>query len=64
MNALLMSMIMSWCIGAKLQGPAIINEPSPEVVCRQKLIKCVDDHPDLVNTLPSECLKSSLEVRQ
>jgi len=64
MNSVLISLILTWCAGAKVQGPPVVNLPTPEVVCRQKLLKCVEDHPDLTNTLPNECLKDSMEVRQ
>jgi hypothetical protein len=56
----IMAMIISWCAGAKTMGPPIVNEPTPEVKCRIRLVKCYDDQAD-ESTISAECLKKSME---
>ena len=59
MSAAIISLIMSWCAGAKNMGLPVVNLPTPEVVCRQKLIKCVDEQPDKTS-ISTDCLKESM----
>ena len=60
MSVALISLIMSWCAGAKNMGPVVVNQPTPEVVCRQKLIKCVEEDGHSTE-VPASCLKDSLK---
>jgi hypothetical protein len=58
MTATIMSMIIMWCAGAR--GPVIINEPTPEMRCRVKLIKCYENGYEK-DTISSECLTKAME---
>lgn len=62
MSAQIIGLIMSWCMGAKSLNAVPVNGPTPEIQCRLKLIKCVDDNSNSPpNTIPADCLKDSLK---
>lgn len=61
MNAYFVSLIITWCAGIKHQGLPIINEPLPEMQCRQMLISCVENNKnETQDYILSKCLDKTL----